>query len=108
MSTKTTSMDRHRIDEIAIALHRAAHDAAVQLPLPYARRVATMLAENRAELGVSRLGSGIVIHTVPPTKNRLPIVVGYADSRGQWYGDGSRHVETTAAEEPVEAVEITL
>ncbi|MGP8180266.1 MAG: hypothetical protein ACLP1E_05680, partial [Acidimicrobiales bacterium] len=80
----------------------------VELPPSYARRVATMLAENRAELGVSRLGSGVVIHTVPPTKNRLPIVVGYADSRGQWYGDGSRHVETSTAESPVEAGEIAL
>jgi hypothetical protein len=34
MSTKTTSFDRHRIDEMAIALCRAAHDAAVELPLP--------------------------------------------------------------------------
>jgi hypothetical protein len=37
MSTKTTSFDRHRIDEMAIALYRAAHDAAVELPRSYAR-----------------------------------------------------------------------
>jgi hypothetical protein len=108
MSARTKSPDRHRINEMAIALHRAAHDAAVELPPSYARRVAATSAENDAELGVSRLGSGVVIHTVPPTKDRLPIVFGYADSRGQWYRDGSRHVETPPAEEPVEAMERAL
>jgi hypothetical protein len=49
-----------------------------------------------------------VIHTVPPTKDRLPVIVGYADSRGQWYRDGSRHVETLTAEEPVKAIEVAL
>ena len=33
MFTKTTSFDRHRIDEMAIALYRTAHDAAADLPL---------------------------------------------------------------------------
>jgi len=108
MSTKTTSFDRHRIDEMAIALHRAAHDAAVDLPLSYARRVAATMAKGDGELSVSRLGAGVVIHTVPPTKDRPPIIVGYADDRGQWYRDGSRHVETLVAEEPVEVMEIAL
>ena len=108
MSTKTTSFDRHRIDETAIALYRAAHDAAVELPRSYALRVAATVAKGDGELGVSRLGSGVVIHTVPATKSRLPVIVGYADGRGQWYRDGSRHVETPVAGEPVEAMEITL
>ena len=108
MSTRTTSFDRRRIDEMAIALYRAAHDAAVELPRSYALRVAATVAKGDGELGVSRLGSGVVIHTVPPTKDRLPLIVGYADGRGQWYRDGSRHVETPVAGEPVEAMEITL
>ena len=108
MSTKTTSFDRHRIEEMAIALYRAAHDAAVELPRSYAVRVVATMAKGDGELGVSRLGSGVVIHTVPPTKDRLPLIVGYADGRGQWYRDGSRHVETPVAGEPVEAMEITL
>jgi hypothetical protein len=49
-----------------------------------------------------------VLHTVPSTKDRLPVIVGYADSRGQWYRDGSRHVETLTAEEPVKAIEVAL
>jgi hypothetical protein len=80
----------------------------VELPLSYARRVATTSVENDAELGVSRLGDGVVIHTVPATKSRLPVIVGYADGRGQWYRDGSRHVETPVAEEPVEVMGVVL
>ena len=108
MSIKTTSFDRHRIDEMATALYRAAHDAAVELPRSYAACVVATMAKGDGELGVSRLGSGVVIHTVPPAKNCLPLIVGYADGRGQWYRDGSRHVGAPAAEEPVEAMEITL
>jgi hypothetical protein len=108
MSTKTTSFDRHRIEEMAIALYRAAHDAAVELPRSYAVRVVATMAKGDGELGVSRLGSGVVIHTVPPTKDRLPLIVGYADGRGQWYQDGSRHVETLTAEEPANVIEVTL
>jgi hypothetical protein len=66
------------------------------------------MAKGDGELGVSRLGSGVVLHTVPSTKDRLPVIVGYADSRGQWYRDGSRHVETLTAEEPVKAIEVAL
>ena len=105
MFIKTTAFDRHRIDEMAITLSRAAHDAAVELPVSYARRVAETTKSDE-ELGVSRLGGGVVIHTVAATKHRLPVVVGYADSRGQWYRDGSRHVESPMADGPVEAMEI--
>ena len=108
MSSKTTSFERRRIKQMAIALYRAAHAAAVELPRSYVVRVAATVAKGDGELGVSRLGSGVVIHTVPPTKDRLPLIVGYADGRGQWYRDGSRHVETPVAGEPVEAMEITL
>ena len=72
MSTKTTSFDRHRIDEMAIALYRAAHDAAVDLPRSYAVRVAATMAKGDGELGVSRLGSGVVIHTVPQRRTASP------------------------------------
>jgi hypothetical protein len=108
MSSKTTSFERRRIKQMAIALYRAAHDAAVELPRSYVVRVAATVAKGDGELGVSRLGSGVVIHTVPPTKDRLPLIVGYADGRGQWYQDGSRHVETLTAEEPANVIEVTL
>jgi hypothetical protein len=90
---------------MTIALCRSAHEADVEIARSYARRVAAT-AKGAEELGVSRLGSGVVIHTVPATKRRLPVVVGYADSRGQWYQDGSRHVEVHEADEPIEGKQV--
>jgi len=107
LSATTASPDRHRIDEIAIALCRSAHEAEVEIARSYARRVAAT-GKGAGELGVSRLGSGVVIHTVPATKHRLPVIVGYADNRGQWYQDGSRHVEVLEADEPIEGMEAEL
>ena len=49
-----------------------------------------------------------MIHTVPATKRRLPVIVGYADSRGQWYQDGSRHVEVQEADEPIEDKQVAV
>jgi len=92
---------------MAIALRQAAHEADVEIARSYAQRLAAV-SEGAEELGVSRLGVGVVIHTVPPTKRRLPVIVGYADSRGQWYQDGSRHVEVLEADDPIEVVEVGL
>jgi hypothetical protein len=50
----------------------------------------------------------VVIHTAPQSKDRLPIVVGYADARGQWHRDGSRHIDASLVECPAEAAEVTL
>ena len=87
-----------------MAQWRVSHDARVVLPSSYAKRVAAT-AESDAELGVSRLGSGIVVRGVSATWD---IVVGHADRRGQWYRDGGRHVEAPTAEDPVEAMEMGL
>jgi len=57
---------------------------------------------------VSRLGCGVVIHTVPPNKRSLPVVLGYADGRGQWYRDGKRHIEPTPIEAPTENEAVAL
>jgi hypothetical protein len=92
---------------MTIALCRSAHEADVQIARSYARRVAAT-AKGAEELGVSRLGSGVVIHTIPATKRHLPVIFGYADSRGQWYQDGSRHVEVPEAGDPMEDVEVEL
>jgi len=50
-------------------------------------------AELRREpdLAVRRIGDGVVILAQPDTDRRLPILLGYADARGQWYRDGRRH-----------------
>ena len=43
------------------------------------------------ELGVTRLGYRGGDPHPAASDNRLQIVLGYADSRGQWYRDGRRH-----------------
>ena len=82
MSTTTASPDRHLIQEMAAALRRTAREADVEFLCADAQRVATM-AKGAGEPGVSRLGIGVVIHTVPATRQRRPVVVGCADNRGQ-------------------------
>jgi hypothetical protein len=76
----------------------------VALPIPYAPLAAK--AERDAELSVPPLGSGIVVRAVSAVKERLRVLVGYADRRVWSCRDGSRHVETPAADDPVEAMEI--
>ena len=49
-----------------------------------------------------------MIRALPGPKGRLPLVVGYADSRGQWYRDGSRHAGTPSAAEQDQGIEIGL
>jgi hypothetical protein len=97
---------RHQIEWAASGLRRAAADAGVDMPVTYSRAVATDGLARESELGVTRLGTGVVIHTQPDSDTRLPIVLGYADSRGQWYRDGRRHTEPAAAAttEPAQGV----
>lgn len=99
---------RHQIEWVAAGLCRAAAEQGVKVPVSYARRVATAGLAHEAQLGVTRLGAGVVIHTAPQAKDRLPVVVGYADARGQWHRDGRRHVEASPAEGPAEAVGVGL
>jgi len=104
---------RHQVEWVAEGLRRAGAGWGVELPVAYARRVATEGLAREGELGVTRLGAGVVIHTVPQVKDRLPIVVGYADARGQWHRDGTRHIETSPVETspvegPSEDVEVAL
>ncbi len=89
---------RHQIEWAAAGLCRAAARCDVTLPTEYARRVAATGLATQPELGVTPLGAGIVIHTQPPTGRDLPIVIGYADARGQWYRDGTRHTPATTAD----------
>jgi hypothetical protein len=98
----------HQVEWVTTGVRRAAARAGVELPVSYARRVATEGLAHEAHLGVTRLGAGVVIHTAPEARNRLPVVVGYADARGQWHLDGSRHVEVPAADGPTEPVEVGL
>ena len=42
------------------------------------------------QLGVTKLGIGVVLHTAPETPKELPRLLGYADNTGQWYPDGTK------------------
>lgn len=95
---------RHQVEWATEGLRRAAADQGVELPVAYARRVATEGLAREAELGVTRLGAGVVIHTAPQAKDRLRVVIGYADPRGQWHSDGSRNIEVPPLEGPTETV----
>lgn len=66
----------------------------------HARTLAADGLRQEPNLAVSRLGDGVVIHTQPDSGRRLPILLGYADARGQWYRDGRRRHETTEPAAP--------
>jgi len=87
---------RHQIEWAASGLRRAAAEVGVVIPVDYSRAVASDGLTRSPELGVTRLGAGVVLHTQPASSRELPFVVGYADPRGQWYRDGHRHTTTTA------------
>ncbi|MHB1614426.1 MAG: hypothetical protein ACYCYA_08900 [Actinomycetes bacterium] len=91
---------RHHAEWMAARVCRAAAEAGVELPITYARRLATDGLAQQAGLEVTRLGTGVVIHTAPRATDRLPVVVGYADARGQWHRDGHRHTEAPDTETP--------
>ena len=93
---------RHQIDWVASGLRRAAAEADVELPVSYSQAVAADGLAREPELAVTRLGAGLVFHTKPDSDRRLPIVLGYADRRGQWYRDGHRHIEASG-EQPGQA-----
>ncbi|MGH9065066.1 MAG: hypothetical protein ACRD0L_14050 [Acidimicrobiales bacterium] len=77
-------------------------------PIPYSQAVAADGLEREPALGVTRLGTGVVIHTQPTTDRRLPIVFGYADGRGQWYRDGRRNTETPTPGEVEDIGQVAL
>lgn len=83
--------DTHQIARLSAGVRRAARDAGVELTHDYATTVAATGSRWCDQLGVTRLGEGIVIHTAPEDPTELPIVLGYADHSGQWHFDGSRH-----------------
>lgn len=91
-----TRPNSHRVDWVARGLRRAASDLGVNLPLDYAHIVAADGLSRAPDLGVTRLGTGVVLHTAPSEAAKLPAVLGYADASGQWHRDGKRHIATAA------------
>lgn len=96
------SAGRHHTDRVAEDLRRAAGGHGVDLPVRYARRLAADGLAHETDLRVTRLGTGVIIQTAPRAPDRLPIVVGYADGRGQWHHDGRRHIDPPDPEDPAE------
>ncbi len=90
------SASDHQIEWTAAGLRRAATDAGVALPVDYSQAVAADGLARATDLAVTRLGAGVVLHTQPSSDRERPVVVGYADGRGQWYRDGHRHTTPTA------------
>lgn len=104
MAAATTSTDtqrqgpaptgerRHQLGLVAAGIRCAARRTAVALTPSYAERVAADGPCLCPQLGVTGLGEGVVIHTAPEASDQLPIVLGYADSTGEWLRDDSTEV----------------
>ena len=106
-AVSTTRTRDYQVEDRCASLRRVARSAGVDLPESYAARVVHD-AGPRVGVGVSRLGTGLVIHTIPPNERSLPVVLGYADGRGQWYRDGKRHIEPAPIEAPTESEAVAL
>src|SRR3954454_14517346 len=99
----------HQTVWLAAGLRRAAREAGVRLPVAYSQQVAVDGLAHCEQLGVTRAGTCVVIHTAPDSPRQLPIVVGWADAAGQWYSDGRQHgAGGPAAPVEASASEVTL
>ena len=63
----------HQIEWVAAGLRQAASEAGVFLPVSYSRAVAADGLGRGAEVGVTRLGRGVVFHTHPGQLSRCPV-----------------------------------
>lgn len=86
-----TGSDAHRVARLASGIRSAARDAGVVLSRDYADLIACEGLGRCGQLGVTKLGGGVVIHTVPDSGGELPVVLGYADGDGEWFRSGARH-----------------
>jgi len=94
-TTTPTGSARDRLVRIATGLRTAARGAGVELTHSYAERLAVEGIARCDQLGVTRLGDGIVIHTAPESGGELPFVLGIAGGGGEWLRDGRRHLPRT-------------
>ena len=97
------AFSRHDLEWVAAGLRRAAQGVGVTLGIDYRRRVAADGLATAAELAVTPLGAGVVIHTRPASPKELPLVLGYADGAREWDRTGRRSswvAEAAPAPEP--------
>ena len=81
----------HDVAWVAAGIRQAAADLGVELPADYARAVVGQALARGGEVGVTRLGRGVVLSSLGDEGPGMVFVVGYADAGGQWYRDGRRH-----------------
>lgn len=99
---------RYEAQWVASALCQAAADAGVELPLSCILALAADGLAREPQLTLTRLGSGVAVHAKPRDERRLLIVLGYADTRGQWYQDG-RHLDVAPdGQAPANGPEVVL
>lgn len=88
----------HQVAWVAAGLARVAREAGVGLPSDYLETLVSDGLGSCPQVGLSRLGDGVVIHTVPDGPDRLPVLLGYADRDGCWHRDGRRYRPGTPAD----------
>ena len=87
---------RQQVRAVVEGLRAAAREAGAELPAVYAEEIALDGLALCDQLGITRLGDGVVLHTAPEGAKDLPKLLGYADGSGQWYRDGTKYI----AEQP--------
>jgi hypothetical protein len=96
MSALAERERHHQVEVVVEGLRSAALEAGVELPTGYAEQIALDGLKLCDQLGVTRLGDGVLLHTAPEGADDLPRLLGYADGYGQWYRDGTKYL----AEQP--------
>ena len=79
----------HRVARVAAGISSAAHDLGVDLTANYAQSVAAQGINECGQLGVTKLGNGVIIHTAPQDRHEHPIVIGYAATSSEWLRYGN-------------------
>jgi hypothetical protein len=87
MSNRHSGLQSHQVAWLAVprcaspprseaGLRKAARNLGVELPVSYTEAIATDGFGFCEQLGVTRLGQGLVIHTAPESRRELPVLLG--------------------------------
>lgn len=80
----------HQIARVASGIRRASRQHGIELSIGFTEVVAADGLSRCGQIGVSRVGKGVVIHTAPESKRQLPGLLGYADAGSAWLRSGSQ------------------
>ena len=80
----------HQIARVASGIRRAARQHGIELSIGFAQEVVADGLRRSGQIGVSRVGRGVVIHTAPASKRDLPILLGYAEAGSAWLRGGNQ------------------